>query len=63
LLFYEYTLSDAQPLMLKLNYLSPLKKLPSALRGARMLLVDPEMDSAEVARCDKAYEALLRMKK
>jgi iron(III) transport system substrate-binding protein len=62
LLFYEYTLSDAQPLMLKLNYVSPLKKLASPLRGARMLLVDPAADSAEVARCDKAYAALLRAK-
>ena len=62
-LFYEYNLSDAQPLLVKLNYLSPLKKLPSPLRGAKMLFVDPAADSAEVARCDNAYDALIRMKK
>jgi len=63
LLFYEYTIGDAQPLMLKMNYLSPVKKLASPLRGARILFVDPAADSAEVERCDKAYDALIRMKK
>jgi len=62
LLYYEYAIGDAQPLMLKMNYLSPLKKLASALRGGRILLVDPA-DSAEVERCDNAYDALIRMKK
>ncbi len=60
LLFYEYTIGDAQPLMLKMNYLSPLRKLASPLRGARILLVDPAADSAEVERCDNAYDALIR---
>jgi len=62
LLYYEYAIGDAQPLMLKMNYLSPLKKLTSPLRGDRILLVDPA-DSAEVERCDNAYDALIRMKK
>jgi len=63
LLFYEYNLSDAQPLILKLNYLSPVKKLESPLRGARILFVDPATDSAEVERCDNAYDALIKTKK
>lgn len=63
LLFYEYAISDAQPLMLKMNYLSPVKKLASPLRGAKMLFVDPAADSAEVERCDSVYDALLKMKK
>src|SRR5258708_10182339 len=46
--FYEYTIGDAQPLMLKMNYLSPVEKLASPLRGARILFVDPATDSAEV---------------
>ena len=58
-LFYEYSLSDAQPIIVKLNYVSPLKKLPSPLRGTRMVMVDLSMDTA---RCDRAYEALLRIK-
>jgi len=63
LLFYEYAIGDAQPLMLKMNYLSPLRKLASPLRGARILFVDPAADGAEVERCDNAYEALIKMKK
>jgi len=63
LLFYEYTIGDAQPLMLKMNYLSPMRKLASPLRGARILFVDPAADSAEVERCDSVYDALIRMKK
>ena len=63
LLFYEYILSDAQPLMLKMHYLSPVKKLESPLRGARILFVDPATDGAEVERCDNAYDALIKAKK
>ncbi len=63
LLFYEYAIGDAQPLMLKMNYVSPLKKLASPLRGAKILFVDPAADGAEVERCDRAYDALIGMKK
>src|SRR2546421_6842901 len=63
LLFYEYAIGDAQPLMLKMNYLSPLKRLASPLRGARIVFVDPTLDSAEVERCDDAYDALIKAKK
>ena len=63
LLFYEYAIGDAQPLMLKMNYVSPLKKLASPLRGAKILFVDPAADSAEVERCDNAFDALIRTKK
>jgi iron(III) transport system substrate-binding protein len=63
LLFYEYVISDGQPLMLKLHYLSPMKNLASPLRSAKMLFVDPAIDSAEVERCDNAYDALIKAKK
>ena len=63
LLFYEYNLGEAQPLMVKLHYLSPLKKLSAPQRSANMVFVDWAMDSAEVARCDNAYDALIRLKK
>ena len=63
LLFYEYAISDGQPLMLKLNYLSPVKNLPSPLASARMRFVDPATDSAEVERCDNAYDALIKAKR
>jgi iron(III) transport system substrate-binding protein len=60
LLFYEYLIGEGQPLILKLNYLSPLKKLDSPLRGAKVQFVDPAMDAAEAGRCDAAYEALIK---
>ena len=63
LLFYEYAIGDAQPLMLKMNYLSPVRKLASALRGAKILFVDPAANSAEVERCDNAYYVLIKAKK
>jgi hypothetical protein len=58
----SFAIGDAQPLMLKMNYLSPVKKLASPLRGAKLLFVDPGADSAEVERCDNAYDALIRTK-
>src|SRR5216684_7194727 len=63
LLFYEYLIGDAQPLMVKMNYLSPLKKLATPLRGAKIVFVDPAADEAEVERCDNAYDALIKTKK
>jgi iron(III) transport system substrate-binding protein len=63
LLFYEYAIGDAQPLILKLNYLSALEKLASPLRGARIQFVDRAADGAEVERCDNIYDALIKTKK
>jgi len=63
LLFYEYAIGDGQPLILKMNYLSPVKKLASPLRGAKIVFVDPAADGAEVERCDNAYDALIKMKR
>jgi iron(III) transport system substrate-binding protein len=60
LLFYEYLLKEAQPLMVKLHYLSPLKSQASELRGTKLVFVDPAADSAEVERCDNLYDALIK---
>jgi iron(III) transport system substrate-binding protein len=61
LLFYEYLLRDAQPLMVKMHYLSPVKNLASSsLRGTKIVFVDPAADSAEVERCDNLYDALIK---
>ncbi len=57
-LFYEYLLTDAQPLMAKLHYVSPRQDLPSPLRGARLVFAEAQVD----ARCDNAYSALLKAK-
>jgi len=56
-LFYEYNIGESQPLMVKLHYFSPLKKMPSPLGNAKMVFVDLAMDSE---RCDAAYEKLIR---
>jgi iron(III) transport system substrate-binding protein len=56
-LYYEYNLVESQPLMVKLHYFSPLKKMPSPLRDAKMVFVDLAMDAE---RCDSAYDALIR---
>jgi iron(III) transport system substrate-binding protein len=59
-LFYDYNLSEAQSLMVKLHYLSPLKKLSPPERSANMVFVDWAMDSVEAARCESTYQALIR---
>ena len=57
-LYYEYLLTDAQPLMAKLHYVTPRKDLPPALRGAQLVFAEPRVD----AQCDNAYAALLKAK-
>jgi iron(III) transport system substrate-binding protein len=63
LLFYEYMISDAQPLILKMNYLSPVKKLATSMRGAKIQFIDPLTDRAEIERCDKAFADLNKVNK
>ncbi|MEN3364722.1 MAG: iron(III) transport system substrate-binding protein [Burkholderiales bacterium] len=62
LLFYEYMLSDAQPLMVKMNYLSPVKKLATPMKGARIQFIDPLMPREEIERCDREFEELNKLK-
>ena len=57
LLFYEYLLREGQPVIRKLHYLSPLKSQASS---RKLVFVNPAADSAEVERCDNAYDALIR---
>jgi iron(III) transport system substrate-binding protein len=57
LLFYEYLLREGQPVIQKLHYLSPLKSQASS---RKLVFVDPAADSAEVERCDNAYDALIK---
>lgn len=61
LLFYEYMISDAQPLILKMNYLSPVKKLATSMRGAKIQFIDPLTDRAEIERCDRAFADLNKL--
>ena len=61
LLFYEYMLSDAQPLIVKMNYLSPSKKVESPLKNIKVRYIDPSATLDDVARCTKAFEDLLKI--
>ncbi len=60
LLFYEYMLSDAQPLIVKMNYLSPSKKVESPLKGVKIRYIDPSATLDDVERCTKSFEELLK---
>jgi iron(III) transport system substrate-binding protein len=63
LLFYEYMIGDAQPLIVKMNYLSPVKRLATPMRGASIRYVDPTADRAEVERCEAAFNELTKGKR
>ena len=58
LLFYEYLISDAQPLMVKMNYLAADTRIASSLRGVKVRFIDPRMPLDELERCAKAYGEL-----
>ena len=62
LLFYEYMISDAQLLMQKMHYISPVKKLASPLRGAKIQFIDPLTERAEIERCDAAFAEVNKFK-
>jgi len=58
LLFYEYLISDAQPLMVKMNYLAADTRIASSLRGVKVRFIDPRMPLEELDRCAKAFDEL-----
>ena len=41
LLLYEYMINDAQPLIVKMNYLSPSRKVESLLKNIRIRYIYP----------------------
>src|SRR5439155_2989253 len=60
LLFYEYLISDAQPLMVKMNYLAADTRIASSLHGVKVRFIDPRMPLEELDRCAKAFDDLKR---
>ncbi len=58
LLFYEYLISDAQPLMVKMSYLAANTKIASSLRGVKVRFIDPRMPLEELGRCARAFDDL-----
>lgn len=63
MLFYEYMLSEVQPVIVKMNYLSPVKKLFVPIPGATIRYVDVAADRAEVERCENAFNELTKGKR
>src|SRR5258706_9119618 len=61
LLFYEYMISDAQPLIIKMNYLSPSRKVESPLKRRKIRYIDPSATLDDVERCTKSFEELLKI--
>jgi len=58
LLFYEYLISDAQPLMVKMNYLAANTKVAASLRDVKVRFIDPRMPLEDLGRCAKAFDDL-----
>src|SRR5260221_6886574 len=58
LLFYEYLISDAQPLMVEMNYLAANTRAASSLRGVKVRFIDPRTPLEELERCAKAFDDL-----
>ena len=53
-------IGDAQPLMVKMNYLSPVKKLGTELKGAKVLFIDPATPREEAEKCEAEFNRLLK---
>jgi iron(III) transport system substrate-binding protein len=62
-LFYDYSLTDAQPLLVKHHYVSPVKKLAARFDGGKLRFVDVAAPAAEVAKCEAAYDGLIKTKR
>src|SRR6266850_1440419 len=60
LLFYEFMLSaEAQQLLLEMDYVPTLSKLPSPLANRRFTLVDPAIALDHRERWDKSFEEVI----
>ena len=62
LLFYEFMIGEAQPLMVKMNYLSPLRKLAFDMKGAKVHFINPAAPREELEKCEAAFGELLKVK-
>jgi iron(III) transport system substrate-binding protein len=59
LLFYEYMIGEAQPLLAKLELMPVSTKVPSELRGHELRFIDPAKVLDESAKWDKLYEDII----
>ena len=56
LLFHEYMLTEAQPLMLGLDYVPTNTKVPSPLKGVKILITDPIQSLDEAEKWTKLFD-------
>ena len=60
LLFYEYMLTDAQPILAEMAYIPAVRTDDSPLKGLRVRILDPKEMLNDNDRWTKLYEATLR---
>ena len=56
LLFHEYMLTEAQPLMLGIDYVPTNTKVPSPLKGIKILITDPIQSLDEAEKWTKLFD-------
>jgi len=58
-LFYDYMISDAQKLLVELNYVPTNKNVESPIKNLPIKLVDPRTSLDEVEKWEKIYEDII----
>ena len=56
LLFHEYMLTEAQPLMVGIDYVPTNTKVASPLKGVKILITDPIQSIDEAEKWGKLFE-------
>jgi len=56
LLFHEYMLTDAQPLLVGIDYVPTNSTVPSPLKGVKILITDPIRSLDEAAKWEKLFD-------
>lgn len=59
LLFYEYMLGDAQPILAAMDYVPSSEQVPSPLKGIRILQTDPARTLDESEKWNKLFEDIV----
>ena len=56
LLFHEYMLTDAQPLLVSIDYVPTNTTVPSPLKGVKILITDPVRSLDDAAKWEKLFD-------
>ncbi len=60
LLFHEYMLTDAQPLLVGIDYVPTNTSVASPLKGVKILITDPAASLDEAAKWEKLFDEALK---